>query len=366
MSRAADGFPGALDADALDLVGRVLAQAGGVDDVERNAVDLDRLAHAVARGAGNRRDDGQLGASQRVEQRRLAHVRLPGEHHRQSLAQQRTLARLFQHAREVAADAGQLAARVGGFEEIDLFLGEVERGLHQHAQVDDLVDQRVDGLREFAFHRARGGARRGLGAGLDEVGHRFGLGEVELVVQEGAPRELAGLGHAQADLAPGLQAARQQHLHDYRAAVALQLEHLFAGVRVRRGEVQREAVVDHAAARIEEGQVGGMARLERLAADRAHHGAHIGAGDAHDANAATARCGSDGGDRKLGEQSWALLSQNGRGAAHAGGQGGVGSTDDSAVGTPRHSAISRRATEASITAPNSPCLATSCLRSRLR
>jgi hypothetical protein len=41
---------------------RLAAQAGGVDHVQRHAFDLDGLADAVARGARDRRDDGQLGA----------------------------------------------------------------------------------------------------------------------------------------------------------------------------------------------------------------------------------------------------------------------------------------------------------------
>jgi hypothetical protein len=66
---AADGFPRALDADPLDLVGRLLPQAGGVDDMQRDTFDLDGLAYAVAGGAGDRRDDGEFRAGQRIEQR---------------------------------------------------------------------------------------------------------------------------------------------------------------------------------------------------------------------------------------------------------------------------------------------------------
>jgi hypothetical protein len=104
--------------------------------------------------------------------------------------------------------------------------------------------QRVHALRERALQRAAGRARGGLGAGVDEVGHGLGLREVELVVEEGALRELARLGQAAARA--GLQAARQQQLQQHRAAVGLQLEHVLAGVGVRRREVQRQALVDGA------------------------------------------------------------------------------------------------------------------------
>ncbi|MCY1238188.1 hypothetical protein D9M72_509130 [compost metagenome] len=153
--RAADRVPGAVDANALDFIGGVLAQAGGVDDMQRDAVDLDGLAHAVARGAGDGRDDGQLRAGQRVQQRRLAHVGLARQHHRQALAQQRALARLRQHAAKFSADGGKLAAGVGLLQEIDLFFGEVQRGFHQHAQVDDPIHKLADSVGELALHRTR-------------------------------------------------------------------------------------------------------------------------------------------------------------------------------------------------------------------
>ena len=65
----ADLSPGALDADALDRVDAFIgADAGGVDDVERDAFDLNGLGDLVAGGAGDWRDDGDVGAGQRIEE----------------------------------------------------------------------------------------------------------------------------------------------------------------------------------------------------------------------------------------------------------------------------------------------------------
>ena len=105
---ALDLGPAARDADALDFVG-AFAQAGGVDDVDRHALDLDRLADLVARRAGRRRDDRQLGAGERVEERALADVRLAGEDDLDAVAQQGALAR----AREYRVDALRAAAPGG-------------------------------------------------------------------------------------------------------------------------------------------------------------------------------------------------------------------------------------------------------------
>ncbi len=49
--------------------------AGGIDEAEEVALALDDLVDRIARGAGDRRDDGAAGAGQRVQQRGLADVR---------------------------------------------------------------------------------------------------------------------------------------------------------------------------------------------------------------------------------------------------------------------------------------------------
>jgi len=124
------------DADALHLVAGlvVAAQAGGVDHMQRHALDLDGLADLVARGAGDRRDDGQLGTGQGVEQASSCHVGLAGEHHLQTFAQQRALAG---HGPSPACRLVSMPASwptASAFsQEVDLLFGEIERGLHQHA-----------------------------------------------------------------------------------------------------------------------------------------------------------------------------------------------------------------------------------------
>ncbi|ANY61086.1 hypothetical protein MA05_01965 [Comamonas aquatica] len=299
-----DLVPGAGNADALHLV-LAVAQAGGVDHVQRHAVDLDGLLHLVARGAGDRGDDGQLGPGQRVQQRAFAGIGLAGDHHLDAFAQQRALLGAGQHLAQLVAQRVQLAIGIGLLQEVDLFLGEVQRGLDQHTQVDQGFAQLADLAREVARQRAAGAARRRLGAGVDQVGNRLGLGQVDLVVEEGALGELTGLGQAQAGqdrgaVGPrrlrGLQAARQQQLQHHGAAVGLQLQHVLAGVAVRAGEVQRQAMVDGRALGVLEGQVAGLARLQVLAQQVAHQGADGLAGDTHNADGPAPGGGGDGDD----------------------------------------------------------------------
>lgn len=64
---------GALDADALDVV-MGLAQAGGIDQAERDAVNLDDFLNGVAGGAGGGADDGTLKAEEGIEQAAFANV----------------------------------------------------------------------------------------------------------------------------------------------------------------------------------------------------------------------------------------------------------------------------------------------------
>ncbi len=167
--------------------------------------------------------------------------------------------------------------------------------------MDEGVAQAVDLFGELARERAAGTARRGLGAGVDQVGNRLGLGQVDLVVQERPLGELAGLGQAQARQSGlrRLQAARQQQLQHHGPAVGLQLQHVLAGVAVRRGEEKRQPLVDGLALGVGKGQVMRLARLQRAAQQILHEGRQATARHAHDAHGATPWGGGDGGYRIL-------------------------------------------------------------------
>ena len=115
--------------------------------------------------------------------------------------------------------------------------------------------QCLDRAREFAAQRTQRAARGAVGGCFDQVGHALGLGQVELVIEKRAAGEFPRLGPARAQL----QAALEQHLHYHRTAMTLQLDHFFAGVGMRGGEIKRESVVYGGAARIEEGRPDGTA-----------------------------------------------------------------------------------------------------------
>ena len=166
---------------------------------------------------------------------------------------------------KLLAQGGELAAGAGLGEEVDFFFGEVQRGFGEHAQLDQPLQQGLDARGEGACQRAAGATGGGGGAGVDQVGHGFGLRQVELAVQKGAFGEFAGPRQPQAgqQFFSRLQAARQQQLQHDGAAMGLQLQHVFAGVGVRRGEKERQSVVDGAAVCVQKRQIGGLPRLQR-------------------------------------------------------------------------------------------------------
>ena len=177
----------------------------------------------------------------------------------------------------------------------------------------------MDFAAEFARQAAAGAFGRRFGAGIDQVGNRFGLGQVELVVQKGTLAELARLGHAQAGqqrrlrvvlcglrrflwmgrLGRHLQAAGQQQLQHHGAAVGLQLQHVFAGEGVRAGKVQGQSVVDGLACAVPEREVGGLAGAEGAPKQGRHQRLQSPPGHPHNAHGPPARSGGNGNDGVL-------------------------------------------------------------------
>ena len=100
----------------------------------------------------------------------------------------RALLRAVEQRVQRDGDVLQLRPGAGLLQEVDLLLGKVERRLDQHAQAHDALAQALHLLRERAAQRAAGRARRGFGAGVDQVGHGLGLRQVELAVEKRALR----------------------------------------------------------------------------------------------------------------------------------------------------------------------------------
>ena len=92
---------------------------------------------------------------------------------------------------------GPTVRRIGLLQKVDFLFREIQRGFDQHAQVDQRVAQHMDPVREHAGQRTAGASGCGFGAGIDQVGHRLGLGQIELVVEEGPLGEFTRPGRSQ-------------------------------------------------------------------------------------------------------------------------------------------------------------------------
>jgi len=170
-----------------------------------------------------------------------------GNHDVQSLPEHRALARRRGNRLHFAEHGGKPLAQRLVRQKIDLLVGKVDGGLDVGSKPRDLRLQSGDARGEFPLHRAHRGARGGRGAGIDEIGDRFGLGDVDLAVEKCPFAELAGPRHAAAKFEEPLQ----HQVEHQCAAVALKLQDVFAGERGGRRKIQGQALVQAPALRVE-------------------------------------------------------------------------------------------------------------------
>ncbi len=160
-------------------------------------------------------------------------------------------------AAHCARTAASRVEQLGVGEKIDLVGGKIDRGLDVGAQLRQRLIERAHARREFALERSQRGARGRFAAGVDEIGDRLGLRQVQLVVQVGALRELTRLRAARTELERRARSALDQQ----RAAVAVQFEHGLAGVGMRRREIQRQPFIERCAVGAQETRALRVARL---------------------------------------------------------------------------------------------------------
>ena len=133
-----------------------------------------------------------------------------------------------------------------------------------------------------------------IGVGIDQVGQRLDLGEVELAVLERAAGELAGLRQPQSFHPP----ERGQHRGDDGApAMQLQLGGVLAGFAARPRKPQHQRLVDDfGRRRIAHAREHSLARLRHAADQRLQRVARARARDAHHRNRRRRAAGGEGKD----------------------------------------------------------------------
>ena len=132
---------GALDADALDDVGGV-AYAGGVDEAEGDAAEVDGVLDDVARGAVDVAHDGSLFAYEGVEEGGLADVGLADDGYGHAVLDGIAY---IERMGQAGDDALDLVGYLGEFAtvgKLEFFVvAEVELQLHERGEVEELVAQ---------------------------------------------------------------------------------------------------------------------------------------------------------------------------------------------------------------------------------
>ena len=114
----------------------------------------------------------------------------------QAALQQAALMRTVVNAGEARLKAIETSEGVCRFEKINLLVRKVQRRFGQRTQFSQLVEERVNFARKVAMQRANGTPGSGSCRGVDQIGNRLGLRQIQLSIEEGAPGKFAGFGQS--------------------------------------------------------------------------------------------------------------------------------------------------------------------------
>ena len=131
---------GALDAQPLHRL-RCRPQSGGIVQPHRHPVNVQVLADHVARGARYVGHQRAGFPGQAIEQRRLAHVGRPGQHHVDAVAQHAPGAERREHVRDGGAHPSHFGGDLRGRCQLHVLLGEVQPQFHVRGAVQQLAAQ---------------------------------------------------------------------------------------------------------------------------------------------------------------------------------------------------------------------------------
>ena len=179
----------ALHAFTLDDLLR-LADARGIDERDRDAADVAALCQQVARRAGDLRDDRAVGADECVEEARLSNVGAADDRDLTAFTNHAALTRAGEQRADLRVHDGERSAHFVGHDEVIALVRKIERRF----QFDDEIEQRLADLRHRAGERAveliEGLSRLRRRDGVDQIGDRFRLHEIDAPMKKRAQREL--------------------------------------------------------------------------------------------------------------------------------------------------------------------------------
>ena len=279
---------GARTAHALLLHGIVgLANAGGVDDRHRIAVEIELHLDDVARGAGMRRYDRDLAPRQLIHQGRLADIRRTGNRNHEAVAQAFTLALCRKDFFDFAQERFDLRQRRRDqFRGHIALVGKIDAGFDQRRRLDDPRAPVARFVAEQALQLAQRLAALPVGVGVNEIVEAFGFGQIELAVLEGAAGEFAGLGGAHIFQRRQRRENRGQHRAP---AMDMEFGDVLAGGAGRTRKPEHDRIVQWLTGDVPEQHPGRRPRRRDFAAQRRQRRTGLRARDAHDRDRARRR-----------------------------------------------------------------------------
>ena len=218
-----------------------LAQSGRVDHAERNPAQGEILLDRVARRPRNVAHHGAVVADQQIEQTRLARVRLAVDDQPHPLAQHAAFVRGRKqpaHRRRQIIDP--LQQRLATLR-INPLLRKIDERFEVSDRGQQFLAQTLDHPAQPSFQLPRRGPRGRFTARIDQVHHRFGLGQIHLAVEEGTLREFARRGRPR----PGGKQGGEHGLRHDHAAMTADLHHVLTGVAARCAEHGEQHLVQH-------------------------------------------------------------------------------------------------------------------------
>jgi len=118
------------------------AETGGIDNVQRQAIDVDLFTDQIAGRAWLAGDDRGRIAGECVEEARLAAIGSTGEHHMQAVTQQTALASGSFKVCKAGCNDGDAPLEFAVAQQLDFFVRKVDGGLDVDAQTGQLLVQR--------------------------------------------------------------------------------------------------------------------------------------------------------------------------------------------------------------------------------
>ena len=144
----------ALDAQRFHQL-RAFADAGGIEELHRNAADGGRFGDQVAGGAGDVGDDGAVLLQQAVEEAALADVRTADDGEREAVRAPGRRTGSWRPGGRRRRRIGARRRRISSARrDADVVLGEVDAGFEQRDQFEQLLLERRDAARDRAVRPA--------------------------------------------------------------------------------------------------------------------------------------------------------------------------------------------------------------------